>query len=204
MPGLIDHRQVNSLRRPYGSLIGEVAKMMQDHQSMIRLVGDSSPHWSLLKLNPQKQRGYMELLGEYYPGIESYYPVYKKVIRPHGQRKAKSVTRPVYPGYVFMRVGAEHIRGPTTLPVVARWVRFGGNIECIPDTVIQRLRHLEAANELVREIRYVNPYRPGVRVRVHLPIGDIFAIVVQCCGNHVLVNSPLCRVKVPRHLLQVA
>jgi len=102
-----------------------------------------------------------------------------------------------------MKVGVENIRGPTTLPVVARWVRFGGKIECIPEVVIQKLRKLEAGNELVREVKYANPYVPGTRVRVHLATGDILAVVVQLRRGFVLCNLPLGRVFVPPHKLEV-
>lgn len=161
-------------------------------------------YWSLLKLNPLKQRGYIELLGTHYPGIECYYPRYTRIGRPHGVRKAREMIRPVYPGYVFLRIRDQDVRGPVSLPVSARWVRFGGKIEAIPGYVVERLRKLEVADELVREVRYVNPYSPGVRVMVHLPVQDIRAVVVKLVGhNRCVVDTPLCRVTVPIHTLQV-
>jgi hypothetical protein len=164
----------------------------------------SDPHWSLLKLNPQKQRGYMELLQEHYPSIESYFPVYRRVCRPAGVRKAREVVRPVYPGYVFLRVVDQDIRGPVSMPVSAKWVRFGGRIEAIPGFVINRLRTLESANELVREVKYVSPYAPGVRVRVHLPVQDIMGVVVKLVRhNRALVDTPLGRATVQVHTLQI-
>jgi hypothetical protein len=164
----------------------------------------ADPHWSLLKLNPQKQRGYMELLQEHYPSIESYFPVYSRVVRPHGVRKPREVKKPVYPGYVFLRVSDGDLRGPVALPVSAKWVRFGGRIEAIPSFVIQRLRGLEQANELVREVKYVSPYAPGVRVRVHLPVQDIMGVVVKLVRhNRALVDTPLGRATVQVHALQI-
>jgi hypothetical protein len=164
----------------------------------------SDPHWSLLKVNPQKQARYIELLSEHNPGIERYYPVYTKLSRPAGVRKAREVVRPVYPGYLFLRVGDQDIRGPVSLPVVARWVKFGGKIEAIPGFVVERLRKLEERNELVREVKYVNPYVPGVRVRVHLPVQDILGVVVKMVRhNRALVDTPLGRATVQVHTLQI-
>lgn len=162
-------------------------------------------HWSLLKLNPQKQRGYVECLKEYLPGVEAYYPVYSRVVRPHGSRRAKEVKRPVYPGYLFVMVGnGGDMHGPVNLPVRARWVRFGGVVESIPDRVIQGLRRLEDNGDLVREVKYVNPYIPGTQVRVHLPVGDLFAVIVRLVsGNRAIVEMPLGRATVHLHRLMV-
>jgi rRNA-processing protein FCF1 len=105
---------------------------------------------------------------------------------------------------VFLKVRDKDIRGPTTLPVVARWVRFGGNIEAIPEFVIERLRKLEEKNELVREIKYVNPYLRGVRVVVHFPVQDVQSVVVRLAGNNrVLVETPMGRALVPMHSCKV-
>jgi hypothetical protein len=96
------------------------------------------------------------------------------------------------------------MRRPISLPVSARWVRFGGRIEVIPNFVIQRLQKLELDNELVREVKYVNPYTPGVRVRVHLPVYDVFGFIVKLVhGNRAVVDTQLCRVIVPIHTLQI-
>jgi hypothetical protein len=165
---------------------------------------DDTHHWSLLKVSPQKQNGYVELLKEYCQGIESYFPVYQHVTRPHGVRRPVKVSRPVFPGYLFLKVVDGEMRRPVSLPVAARWVRFGGRIEAIPNFVIQRLQKLELDNQLVREVKYVNPYTPGVRVRVHLPVYDVFGFIVKLVhGNRAVVDTTLCRVIVPIHTLQV-
>lgn len=167
-------------------------------------VMSNDPHWSLLKTNPQKQNGYVNLLTEHCPDIESYYPVYTRLSRPHGVRRPMKVVRPVYPGYLFLRIVDGEMRKPVSLPVSARWVRFGGKIEAIPGFVIQKLRSLEQAGELVREIKHVNPYVPGTRVMVHHPVQDIRAVVVRLVrGNRVVVDTQLCRVTVPIHTVQV-
>jgi hypothetical protein len=161
--------------------------------------------WSLLKLNPQKQNNYLRLLGTELPEVESYFPVYTRMSRPHGVRRAREVERPVYPGYVFIRVGdGICMHGPVSLPISAKWVRFGGKVEVVSNRVIEGLRQLEGNNELIREIRYQNPYTPGTFCTVHLPVGDIMGIIVRLMGrNRAIVDSNLCRITVSLHQLQV-
>lgn len=162
------------------------------------------PHWSLLKLNAQKQNGYMSLLQEHAPGIESYYPKYEKLTRPHGSRRPVRVGCPVFPGYIFLRLGDQDMHVAVSLPVRATWVKFGGKVESIPGFVISRLRALESAGELVKEVKYVNPYYPGAAVRVHLEVEDIAAVIVKLVrGNRVIVDTKMCRVTVPIHRLRV-
>jgi hypothetical protein len=122
----------------------------------------------------------------------------------HGHRRAVKVEKAVYPGYLFLLVRDGNMSGPVTLPVSARWVRFGGHIESVPDFVIMKLRELERANELVREVKYVNPYYPGARVRVHMPVADLAAVIVRLVGrNRAIVDTDLCRVTVHLHRLRV-
>jgi hypothetical protein len=179
-------------------------RMAESGQSPNHNDHDSGQHWSLLKLNPMKQRNYVSLLQQYLPDMEAYYPVYSKMSRANGHRRAVKVERPVYPGYLFIMVADGNMSGPVSLPVSARWVRFGGVVETIPDSVIQTLRYLENHNELVREVKYVNPYYPGARVRVHMPVCDLAAVIVKLVGrNRALVDTQLCRVTVHLHRLQV-
>ncbi len=159
--------------------------------------------WALLRVTPQSQERYIEDVDRFCPHVQCYYPVYMRTIRPHGARKIRKVPWPVFPGYLFMRVTNRDLSQLVSLPVRAYWIRFGGVIDVIPDKVVERLRKLELAGDLIREVVYVNPYRSGVSVRVHLPVGDILAVVVKRMGERVLVDSPLCRVVVPGHLLEV-
>jgi hypothetical protein len=164
----------------------------------------SQEHWGLLKLNPLAQGRYVEYVDRYYPHVECYYPRYERVVRPHGSRGRRRVWSPIFPGYLFVRVKRREMPELVTLPVRAYWIRFGENIEIVPDIVIKRLRELELAGELVREVMHVEPYRVGVQVRVHLEVGDIRAVVVKRGpGDRVVVDSVWCRCVVPRHLLEV-
>jgi hypothetical protein len=210
--GLISDRSSAARRGVAGELIATLRLIERKGDVMLQKMADGgqSPnlcggqHWSLLKLNPQKQRNYVNLLQEHLPEMESYYPVYSKMSRANGHRRAVKVERPVYPGYLFILVADGNMSGPVSLPVNARWVRFGGVVESIPNRVIEILRDLEKRNELVREVKYVNPYYPGARVRVHLPVCDLAAVIVKMVGrNRALVDTDLCRVTVHLHRLQV-
>jgi hypothetical protein len=215
--GLISDRSSAERRRPglagdVHSLIATLRLIERKGDVMLQKMANcgqspnhcGGPHWSLLKLNPQKQRNYVHLLQEHLPGMEAYYPVYSKMSRANGHRRAVKVERPVYPGYLFILVANGNMNGPVSLPVSARWVRFGGHIEAVPDYVVMKLRELEKANELVREVKYVNPYYPGARVRVHMPVCDLAAVIVKLVGkNRALVDTQLCRVTVHLHRLQV-
>jgi hypothetical protein len=160
--------------------------------------------WGLLKLAPMSQERFIQHVNEYYSHIECYYPRYERTIRPNGARGKKKVWWPVFPGYVFMHVRKGDLYEMVNLPVRAYWVRFGGSIELIPDRVIEKIKELEEKKELVREVRYVEQYRHGVGVRVHLPVGDILAVVVKCKGDRVIVEAPLGRCVVPRHMLELS
>jgi transcription antitermination factor NusG len=112
------------------------------------------------------------------------------------------VWMPVYPGYVFARLDmdGDGIHELVTCPVKARFIKFGGEISTIPDKVIHELRRLESLSMLVREVQRVNPYRPGVKVRVHTPVADIQAVIVALIrGNRLKVDSCIGTITVPVH-----
>jgi hypothetical protein len=159
-------------------------------------------YWALLRVHPGKQQGYLNLLEEFYPEIETYFPRHTVLSRRSGMRKAIKVLKPVYPGYVFIKVGNKEVdhfnmRVPVQLPVVARWVKFGGVVELVPGIVIARLKELERKNELVKKVCDVCPFVPGMRVRVCLAIGQIQADFVHLCTNKTaVVDTKWCLVTV--------
>ena len=160
-----------------------------------------SNSWSLLRLNPQNQEKYVDHVQENVPGVETYFPVFEKKTRPHGKRQPVVVVRPVYPGYVFARLDMNGVNVHLLVnsPIKARFIRFGGTISLIPERVINEIRRLESQRMLVREI-HINPYVPGRKVRVHLPVADIQAIILQLLhGKRALVETPLGRMSVQLH-----
>jgi hypothetical protein len=116
---------------------------------------------------------------------------------------------------VFARLQLEDSIKLTSLPVRAFFFRYShldpetGEstrlISRIPQRVIDKLKELESLNLLVQDRVYVNPYRPGTTVRVHLPIADIEAIIIHMIGQtRVCVEGPLGRMILPVARLVVA
>jgi len=163
--------------------------------------------WTLLRLNPRLQIQYVDHVAEHMPNIETYYPVYVKKTRPHGQRYPVYVKNPVYPGYVFVKLNIEGgmFRYLITTPIKAYYIKFGGNISTIPEKVIDKLRGLEARGLLVREIQRENPFKPGKMVRVHLPYADITAVIIRLLKrqNMALIDTPIGRTTVHIHKMSV-
>lgn len=160
--------------------------------------------WSLLRLNPQSQDRYVEYVREGSPRIETYFPKYERVTRPHGVRHPVIVELPVYPGYVFARcdIDSRDVHVLTSSPVRAYFIRFGGTISIVPDKVITEIRRLESLRELVKERAKMNPYHPGRMVVIHTPAADIQAIIVKLMGgNRAIVDTSLGRATVRTHSL---
>ena len=160
-------------------------------------------NWTLLRLNPQRQDQYIEQVEENIPNVETYYPTFEKVTRPHGKRQPIVVIRPVYPGYLFARIDVEDgtsMRLMMSMPVRARFIKFGPGVSRIPDRVICELRRLERLHMLVREIHRVSPYSPGVKIRIHTPVADISAVVIALLhGKRLKVDIQLGTLNVPIH-----
>jgi transcription antitermination factor NusG len=163
-----------------------------------------SESWTLLRLNPLNQSRYVDHVTESFPEIPTYFPQYLKTTRPARKRKPILVTKPVYPGYIFARINLQDhtIHQLTSTPVRAYFVRFGGTIGMIPDRVIIELKKLESLNMLVRELPRRDPFAPGTRVVIHLPMSDIRGIVTMLLhANRAIVDTSLCKVTVPIHTL---
>ena len=160
--------------------------------------------WTLLRLNAQNQDRYIGHVQEHIPDVETYFPTYEKITRPHGKRQPIVVIRPVYPGYVFakLNVDGKEVHLMVSMPIRARFIKLRGEgaISTIPDRVIHELRRLESLHLLVREIHRVSPYQPGVKVRVCTPVADIQAIVIALLhGKRIKVDSALGTMSVPIH-----
>ena len=160
--------------------------------------------WTLLRLNAQRQDRYIEHVHEHTPDVETYFPTYEKLTRPHGKRQPIVVIRPVYPGYLFAKLDTDgkDVHLMISMPIRARFIKLKGDgaISTIPERVIHELRRLESLHLLVREIHRVSPYQPGVKVRVCTPIADIQAIVIALLhGKRIMVDSALGTMSVPIH-----
>jgi transcription antitermination factor NusG len=156
--------------------------------------------WGLLRLNPASQPRFLDHVSSTYPDIPTYQPLYPKTTRPAKKRHPITIYQPVYPGYLFAQIlDDKFIHRLTSTPVRAYFVRFGGKIGTVPDSVILELRRLESLNQLVQEEQRKDPYAPGTRVIIHLPMSDIRGIIQMTKGTRAIVETPLCKVIVPIH-----
>ena len=167
--------------------------------------------WTLLRLNPQLQAKYCEYVQGTWPELEVYYPKYRRISRPSGKRYPITLVLPVYPGYVFANVAMHktHIHGLISAPIKAYFIRLKAlpddirTISTIPESVIVKLKHLEARNELMVESVQQSPYQPGRRIVVKHPSFDLLAIIVKIRGTHVIADTNIGRVDVPIHTIEL-
>lgn len=163
--------------------------------------------WFLLRCTTTAQNRFVQRVQDRYPQIQIYIPQYPRISRPHGLRRTISIPTPVYPGYIFAHLNPEEISLHSLIltPPRAYYIRFNGKIAIVPDQVILQLKEKEDKNLLMTEKTIVDPYKPGKRVIVHLPIADIQAIIIKCIGaNHVILDTPLGRATVPKTRVSVA
>lgn len=150
--------------------------------------------WTLLRLSANLQTRFLEHVQEQYPDAKLYFPTFTRLTRPARKRHTIQQTVPVYPGYIF--TGADSI-GRVKSTIRFHYIRFGGKIALVPDSVIQELKRLESINQLVVSKQMINPYSPGTRILIHTPAYDLKAIVIQCSKNNLLADTPLGTISVP-------
>lgn len=163
--------------------------------------------WLLLRLNPQIQPKFVDHISASLPDVDLYFPLYSKVTRPANKRTPITVQLPVYPGYIFARVNLEtdDFFQLTHAPYRASFVRFNGNLGIVPDRIIPFLREKESLNQLVVEKIVENPYYPGRRVRIILPLITIEGFVLHMIGqNRVKIDTQLGPSTVHLHSVELA
>ncbi len=158
--------------------------------------------WTLLRLNPQTVGRFLDYLSDFHPGIETYNPSYEAITRPAKARRPRKSLRPVFPGYLFARPNlsaGEHVI-LTRTPIRASFIRFGQEIEAIPDKVITELQRLESLHLLIPEQKPEPRYHHGQRVNVRLAMTNVPATIIRLIAEtKALVETSLCRITVPIH-----
>jgi transcriptional antiterminator RfaH len=94
-------------------------------------------------------------------GLDHYFPRVRLPRPPAG-----SVTRPLFPGYLFVRheAGLEEWPSIRDLPGVMGWLRLGGTVPLVPDEVISEL--VERVDSMNSADGLWTQFRPGERVLV--------------------------------------
>ena len=118
--------------------------------------------WYVMHSKPQKERWLSDQLGT--RQIETYYPC----LHVRNGKSFLRASRPYFPGYLFVNVDLE-----TTGRSILKWipgslglVSFGDEPACVPDGLLQRIRHRvdeinAAGNKMLESLK------PGDEVVIH-------------------------------------
>lgn len=132
------------------------------------MVEHEGRHWAVVKTHPSKERLAEEHLARQH--FEIYCPRVVKRIRK--SRRHQNVIRPLFPGYMFVRVLPErqHWRPILSTFGVQTLLSFGDRVGLLDDDFITCLKDREVEGVIVRSAPVAAPheqYRPGQRVQVN-------------------------------------
>lgn len=94
--------------------------------------------WFALYVSPRREKTVDRLLSEI--GYSTFLPMYRA--RRQWSDRVKTLDLPLFPGYVFCRLGDSHHRKAVSVPGVMSVVRCGSGNGEIPDTEIEAIRLL--------------------------------------------------------------
>jgi transcriptional antiterminator RfaH len=118
--------------------------------------------WYVMHSKPQKEQWLYRQLSAL--DIDSYYPC----VRTQSGKPTSSRVRPYFPGYVFINVDLQQI-GLSVLqwiPGSLGLVSFGGEPACVPEGLLQRIRHrVDEIND--SQSKMLKGLRPGDQVVIH-------------------------------------
>jgi transcription antitermination factor NusG len=142
-----------------------------------------SGEWYAVRVRPNFEHVALEALTT--KGHEAFLPTF------HQQRSwaegTKSCVLPLFLGYLFCRMQAEHWLAVLQTPGVRDVVSFGRTPVPIPEEEIEAIRHLTQSNVKLEP----HPYSPaGQVVRVEQgPLAGIAGLLDQSCGIPKLLLS---------------
>lgn len=140
--------------------------------------------WYAIRTRPRQEETARLNLGR--QGFEVYLPCMTCTVR-HA-RKAARVLRPVFPGYLFVRLSEEECRWSAingTFGVLSA-VHFGALYPEVPAEVVASLRALEGEGEAIDGALFAaQGLTPGCSVRVDLGgLEELRAVVTRVDGEH--------------------
>jgi transcriptional antiterminator RfaH len=117
--------------------------------------------WAVVNTQPHKEHVALDNLER--QDFRAYCPVIKR--RHSHSRRTSDVLRPLFPGYLFVRIGPEVKRWRPMLSThgVRTLVRCGDQLSLMEDGFIRSLKAREVDGVIARP---ASPYRVGQRVRV--------------------------------------
>ena len=132
--------------------------------------------WLVVNARPNQERIALEHLKR--QDFDPYCPMVGKLVR-HA-RKAEIKARPLFPGYLFVRMDAGHQRWRAILSTIGvrQLVRFGDTLGRLDDSFIEGLRQCERDGFIVPPVQR---FTVGQNVEINTPafegvIGKILAI----------------------------
>ncbi len=115
--------------------------------------------WFALTVKPRHEKAAAQNLRS--KGLEVMLPMY--LVRRQWSDRLKTVEMPLFPGYVFCRVGREERLKALTTPSVTSIVGFANIPAPIPEDQIAAVRRMAESRLLVQPWPYL---RPGEQVRI--------------------------------------
>ncbi len=151
--------------------------------------------WYVLQTNRHRERAAALGLGQ--RGIETYLPRIEQWPRP----AIGSAIAPLFPGYLFVRMGADLSARASWTPGVRGFVSFGGCAAAIGDEAIELLRSREGADGVIRcgapdygsgQVRIVHGPFAGLTATVErrLPAHDRVRVLLQILRAETPVELP--------------
>lgn len=113
-----------------------------------------SKSWIAVQVVPQHEKQVSSMLQ--YKGYENYFPTF--LSRRKWSDRVKFVEQPLFPGYVFCRVGETSLGLVSSTPGVSRIVGFGGKPAYIPE------EEISAVDKAVKSGLEVRPFVPFATV----------------------------------------
>jgi len=145
--------------------------------------GGEEVHWYAAYTRPNHEKKVAEQLD--LRNIEQLLPLYSSM-RQWRDRKVR-LMRPLFPGYVFVRISLEKRLRVLEVPGIASLVGFGSQPVCMPEEDIQFLRRCMNHKTNVEPHPYV---AVGRRVRVKGgPLGGLKGVIVSSKNRTRLVVS---------------
>ena len=141
--------------------------------------------WVVASTHPQKEPIAITNLER--QGFESYCPMIRK--RTRHARRVRDVLRPLFPGYVFIRLDPAYKAWRPVLSTIGirKVIQFGDQMGVLPVGLVEKLKAREE-NGAISLAGAGERYRPGELVRlVGGPLEGLVATVLAACENERLL-----------------
>jgi transcriptional antiterminator RfaH len=124
-------------------------------------------HWNIVQNEPQREATFVN--GLRLRGVDPYNPIVWRTVR---KRKGvmHDVTRPLFPGYLFVPAGQSDTVRET--PGFWCFLRVAGELAILPNDAVEFVRLVEAdieakrRYEIAKRLRTAHDFTPGQKVRI--------------------------------------